>query len=533
MISVVDIFVICTYLSIMLVIGYLSGRNNKSQEDYFLGSRSMPWIPVGLSVAATMISANGFIGGPGWAYNDGMYPVMVNIAVPFAIFISLWITTPVIYKLKVTSVYEYMEVRLGTKSRNLAIIQFFINSLIQVSSMVFIPALIIQTLTGWSLYTVVPIIVIISILYTLMGGIKAVIWTDTIQMVVVIGGVILVIVTALNGIDANIFDTLGMIKASGKLNTLDFSTNITLTNTFWATLIGGSIMWIRYFCFDQAQVQRILTSKSLKEAKNSLVVSSIIMNMVYYLMLFIGVILFVFYGGRVFDTSNEIMITFIINELPIGIIGLIIAGVFAAAMSSIDSLLNSMTTVFTKDIYEYYFKKDDKETSLKLSMIITVFIGLLIIAFVILGFGGTAKSILDVVGNYISYFAGPATGAFILAMFTYKSHDNGVASGFIIGLVGGYIIAKIFNTSWLWNPAIGSVITIISGYLLSIIIKSKQDLEKVKRYTAMGMRQEIMKDGKTTENGVSTLPFAFGKHEIIALSFFIFQYVILFVIQYS
>ena len=239
--SVIDVAVVVGYLALMLVIGYFSGKDNESQEDYFLAKRSMPWIPIALSVAATMISANGFIGGPGWAYTDGMYPVMVNITVPLAIFFALWITTPVIYNLKVTSVYQYMELRMGPKTRMLAIMQFFVNSLIQVSSMVYIPVLIVNTITGWPMYILVPIVVIISVVYTLMGGIKAVIWTDTIQMLVVIGGVILVVFTAINGTELGFFETLAEAKATGKLNTLDFSTDVTLTNTFWAMIIPGAI----------------------------------------------------------------------------------------------------------------------------------------------------------------------------------------------------------------------------------------------------------------------------------------------------
>ncbi|MCI6348763.1 MAG: sodium/solute symporter [Negativibacillus massiliensis] len=529
---VIDVAVVVGYLALMLVIGYFSGKDNESQEDYFLAKRSMPWIPIALSVAATMISANGFIGGPGWAYTDGMYPVMVNITVPLAIFFALWITTPVIYNLKVTSVYQYMELRMGPKTRMLAILQFFVNSLIQVSSMVYIPVLIVNTITGWPMYILVPIVVIISVVYTLMGGIKAVIWTDTIQMLVVIGGVILVVFTAINGTELGFFETLAEAKATGKLNTLDFSTDVTLTNTFWATLLGGTFMWVRYFCFDQAQVQRILTAKSLKQTKNSFVVSAFIMNLVYYFMLFVGVLLFIFYGGKEFATSNEIMITFILEELPIGIIGLIIAGIFAAAMSSVDSLLNSMSAVFTKDIYEYYFAKDRKESSLKVSKNITLVIGVIITVVIFVGFNGSAKSILDTVGNYISYFAGPAAGAFILAMFTTKAHDDGVAGGFVLGLVCGYGIAKIFHTSWLWNPLIGGIITIIAGYLLSLVLKSKQKTEEIEQYTAAGMRKKLIAEGVDQKEGKEVLPFTIGKQEIIVLSFFIMQYVVLAAIQY-
>lgn len=175
MVSAIDITIVIVYLLIMLGVGYLSGKNNKTQDDYFLAGHSMPWIPVALSVAATMISANGFIGGPGWAYTSGMAPVMVNITVPLAVCFALSITTPVFYRMKVTSVYEYMGKRMGKYTRALTILQFFINSIIQISSMIYIPVLIFQKITGISFYVLVPFVVITALLYTLMGGIKAVI----------------------------------------------------------------------------------------------------------------------------------------------------------------------------------------------------------------------------------------------------------------------------------------------------------------------------------------------------------------------
>ncbi len=533
MVSVVDCGIIAGYLVLMLVVGYFSGKENKTQSDYFLAGRSMPWVPIALSVAATMISANGFIGGPGWAYTSGMYPVMVNIAVPFAVFIALSITTPVIYRMNVTSVYEYMGKRLGKYSKALSIIQFFINSIIQISSMVYIPVLILKMITGWSFYILVPLVVVTALAYTLMGGIKAVIWTDSIQMIVVVGAVFLVIYTAIRGSGLGFMDTVSMAQKAGKLNALNFSTDITAENTFWATLIGGSMMWIRYFCFDQAQVQRVLTSKSLKSAKNSFVVSAFVMNIVYYIMLFVGVILFVYYKGRTFETSNEIMISFILNEMPVGAVGLIIAGVFAAAMSSVDSLLNSMTAVFTKDVYEpFVCTKKKEEASLKVTMIITLVIGMIMMLVIFIGFNGTVKSILDVVGNYISYFAGPAAGIFLLAMFTYTANDLGTAAGFLAGLFGGYAVAVKCQVSWLWNPAIGATITVVCGYVFSMISKRKNQEEKAAEYTAMGIRKRLLEDGKHREDGISVLPFSVGRHEAAVLLFFVLQYVVLYFIQY-
>lgn len=525
MVSAIDITIVVVYLLIMLGVGYLSGKNNKTQDDYFLAGHSMPWIPVALSVAATMISANGFIGGPGWAYTSGMAPVMVNITVPLAVCFALSITTPVFYRMKVTSVYEYMGKRMGKYTRALTILQFFINSIIQISSMIYIPVLIFQKITGISFYVLVPFVVITALLYTLMGGIKAVIWTDSIQMVVVIGSVILIMYMAVKGCGLSLLDTLSVAKESGRLNTLDFSLDITKENTFWASLIGGSVMWIRYFCFDQSQVQRVLTSKSLKSAKNSFVVSVFVMNIVYYVMLLLGAILFVFYGGKEFATSNEIMITFIIEQMPIGIIGIIIAGIFAVAMSSIDSLLNSMTAVFTKDIYEPCVKK---EASLKVTMIITGCIGVIMTIVIFVAFNGSVKSILDLVGSYISYFAGPAAGAFILAMFTKKANDKGTAVGVIIGFVLGWIIAIKFQVNWLWNPIIGAIITIAFGYILSLLWNQNSNEEQAEKYTALGIRQQVL----ANESDKGDVPFSFGCCERIVLVFFIMQYVFLYCVQH-
>ena len=534
MLSTVDTVIIIVYLIGMLGVGYWVGKDNKNEGDFLLAGRSMPWIPIALSVSATMISANSFIGAPGWAYTAGMAPFMVNITVPFAVFVSLYATTPVFYQLKVTSVYQYMELRLGGLTRSLTVAQFFINSLIQVSSMVFIPSLILQTLTGWPLKFIVPIIVIFTIVYTIMGGIKAVIWTDAIQMVVLWGSMILVVVFALRHLDMGLFETLGAAKAAGKFETIDFAFSISKTNAFWASLIGGSVMWVRYFCFDQVQMQRIFTAKSMRGIKRSFLTSAFLMNIMYFIMLAIGLILFAYFGGKEFATSNEIMISYILERLPVGVVGIAIAGTLAAAMSSVDSLLNSLTTVFIKDIYEKHFKKSEGETSLKLTMSIAAVFGVIIILFVYIGFGNSVKSVLDLVGKYISYFSGPACGSFLLAMFTMKANDKGVATGFVLGFFSGLWIALTFKTSWLWNPAIGCFITVVIGYIASMIFaKNSEPNKNYREYTAKGMREKMIEDKQLNEDGASILPFQMDKYAIITLAFFFIQYIIIAIIQFS
>ncbi len=525
--SKIDLVIVVVYMLGMIGIGYWLGKDNESQEDYFLAGRSMPWLPVGLSVAATMISANGFVGGPGWAYASGLGPFMVNITVPLAIVVALYTTIPVFYNLKLTSVYEYAEKRLGVISRTLTVAGFLINSLIQVSSMVYIPALIINKFTNFDIEISVILIVIVAIIYTLLGGIKAVIWTDAVQMIILWGGLIFALCFILKSTGLSFGETYEIALKAGKLQTIDFTLNLTSTNGFWASLIGGFIMWVRYFGLDQGQVQRILTSKSYKGVKNSFVVSAIIMNLLYFLFMILGVLLFVYYKGKAFPSSNDIMIDFIANELPVGLVGLLISGIFAAAMSSIDSLLNSMTTVYTKDIHERFFGSNQSVTSLRNTMMISAVFGLLVILFALVGFSGTLKSVLDVIGKYISYLSGPMCGAFFLAMFTKKANDKGVSTGIIIGMILTFLITSKLGNSWIWNPFIGFALTTVIGYIGSLFFKSDKEMEEVEIYTLSGQRKIMLERNDAEEEGVSKLPLELDKYSYILLGFFMLQYVVL------
>ena len=529
--SLIDFSIIIIYMLIMLFMGYFLGKGNKNQDDYFLAGRSMPWIPVALSVAATMISANSFIGAPGWAYLSGISPFMVNITVPLAIMMALYTTIPIFYNLKLTSVYEYSEKRLGPISRTVTVLGFLLNSLIQVSSMVYIPALIVSKFTNFDIKSSVVIIVVVAIIYTLLGGIKGVIWTDTIQMLLLWGGLFFAFFYILKATNLTIGETYNVAFESGKLHAIDFTFNLNSTNGFWASLMGGFVMWFRYFALDQVQVQRLLTSKSYKGIKNSFVFSAVIMNLLYFLFLILGVMLFIYYDGAEFSSANDIMIDFIGNKLPVGVVGLLLSGVFAAAMSSIDSLLNSMSTVYTKDIHERFISKGSKESSLKNTMIISGIFGILIIGFTIIGFSGTLKSVLDTIGSYISYISGPMCGGFLLALLTTKANDKGVSLGIILGMIFTYLINNLFVYSWIWNPLIGLLLTFLIGFLCSFLFKETKSKDEIYRYTILGQRKEIIEKGEITEEGVNKLPLSLDRYSYILIIFFILQYLILYLLK--
>jgi len=527
MISAIDTALIVVYILGVLVLGWYVGKSNKSADDYYLAGRSMGWWPIAISVAASMISANGFIGGPGWAYTSGIKPFMVNIGVPLAITFVMITSVPLFYNLKVTTVYEYVELRFGPKTRVISVVAFLANSIIQVSSMVFIPALFLQTLTGWDIALLIPIVVSTSVVYTLIGGIKADIWTDVIQFFVMWFALFLIIAIMLNGIGLGFFDSLKLAGQTGKLNAIDFSLDLKNTNAFWATLIGGTFMWVRYFGFDQVQIQRILTSKSIRGIKQSFFTSAVLMNTMYFIFMIVGVLLYVFYKGRAFANENGILIDFITNFLPVGAIGIVIAGLFAAAMSSIDSLLNSMSAVFVKDIYERFFAKDAAETTLKQSITISAIWALVIMFFTFIGFIGSTRSVLAVVGSYIAYISGPMCGVFFLALFTEKANDTGVATGIAVGFGLTLFIGIGSGISWIWMPAIGLVLTFSAGMLFSMLFPSPKTCEEIRPYTVLGQRRQIIASGKTREGDASLLPLEIDRYVLGTFSFFVFQYVFL------
>ena len=528
--SNIDAIIIVAYILLMIGIGYFVGRGNETQEDYFLAGRSMSWFPIALSVAATMISCNAFIGGPGWGYESGLLPFMQNISVPFSIFISLTIFVPFLYSIKLTSIYEYIELRLGKRTRLISVVAFLVNSLIQVSSMVFIPALVLNRFTGVDITIIIVAVVVISIIYTLLGGIKAVIITDAIQMIVIWGGVVGGIIYTFVVNDISFFETIKSAQEIGKLNALDFSieTSIINENGFFAATIGGAVMWLRYFAFDQSQIQRLNTAKSIKDLKKSFVISGILMNLLFFIFVLLGALLFVVFKGVPFGNTNDVMITFIQN-LPVGLIGILLAGLFAAAMSSVDSILNSMSTVFIKDIYEPHFS-NGKEADLKLSMFISALWGVLIIFVTIIAFSGTTSSILAVIGQYISYITGPSCAIFLLAMLTDKANDKGVSIGAIISFLIMIFVVRHFEITWMWNSIIGVVITFVLGYLFSILSKDKSTSENLK-YTVKHHRQTLINENRVMEDGVNVLPFKIGIYEVILLGFFILQFGILFIIS--
>ena len=476
------------------------------------------------SIAVSTISANGFVGGPGWCYTSGMIAVMNQFMIPIVLVVACNYVVPFMYNLKVTSCYEYIEKRFGTKTHLLSTIGYLAAAAALLSGFVYIPSLFVQKVTGWSLVVIVPIIVVVVILYTMAGGLKAVVWTDAVQIVVLWGGLFGVIWFGLSMQGLTFADVFNNARESGMLNALDFSADLGLENGFWVAVFGGAAMWLQYFAADQTQLQRMIAAKSIRSVKTSIVTGGIMTNVLYFLFMIVGLILISFYGGRTFESSNDVMIIYILEEIPAGLLGLIIAAVFAAAMSSIDSVLNSMTTVFIKDIYEKHISKDGREASVKLSTAFTGLFGVITIIIVLLGFSGTTSSVLATVGSYAGYVAGSLLSVFLLAMFTEKANDLGTAIGFIAGLAVTCAVS-FTSVNWLWYYLVGAVVSYVVGYVASCFVGKNK--EGVHELTIRGQREAMIAKGTTEEGGVSLLPGKMDKYAWILIGFFVIQVIVL------
>ena len=525
----IDILIFAAYLVGILVLGMVVGKDNSSGEEYFSGGRSMPWYAIGLSVGLTMISANTFIGGPGWGYFDGIMGAMVNITVPLAIFFITYTILPIVYHHRVVTVYEYVYKRFGTKTRMLNVVAWLIQSLIFVGGFVYTPALVVEAITGVSMKIWVPLIVLLAVIYTVAGGIKAVIWTDMIQGIILFIGLILSVGVATGSLGMPLGEAMNTARDAGLLKSFDFSFNGSEL-TVWCAFIAGFCMWAGYFGFDQGQVQRYVTAKNVKKIKKTGILSSAGMQLIYWLCFFLGTILYVFYQSNPhsldFANTNNVMIDYLINYCPNGLLGILLAATFAAAMSSIDSVLNSMSAVFVRDIYEPYITKKPGSTPLSKSMIFSAAASVIVVLFVYLYLGDNTASILAVIGEFTAPTASTLTGILLISLFMPSVNDKGCFWGSILAIVTSLVIGHFTpDLYYLWSYAYGTGLCMLFSWILSRVWRDDAATEKTYPYTLKGSLAYLK--GKTDETGCSMEPLKVDKYGYIILGILVVQIVIL------
>ena len=529
-IDIIDVAIIVVYFCVLVYIGKRAGGKSTTQDDYFTGGRSLTWFPIGISIIATWTSAAAFISAPGWVYQDGLRAFIIVINIPLVMLICSGIFIPFVYNLKIISVYEYLESRFGGIARTFVAIGFLFTSTMLIGVMVLVPSLVLNALTGLSNLVISSTILVFAVIYTVMGGIKAVIWTDVSQMAILWLGGVVIFGIAIAGTDTGFVNGLDIVREAGKLDSLDFSWGLAINNGVWVSILGYGILHMQYWSADQSQVQRIFTARSMKDVKYSFWFSGVLLNTQFFIFMTLGLILYIFYEGKAFSDPNTIMVDFIIDHVPVGVFGIIVSAIFAASMAAIDSLLNSMTTVYVKDIHERWVLKNRGDTaSMFVSRLITLAFGVFTAIFVYFMGDDSKSPLVALMGEYTSYLTGAIFGVIVMAMFSKRTNEIGICLGFIAGIfVVGYMDYQ-YEFDWGWKSPLGLIVTCIVAYVVSSL--TGWEKKAIAEFTYAGQRKQLIAEGRIKEDGVYILPGKFEKRSYILLVFFLFQFAFLYYIS--
>jgi len=557
-----DWLVMLGTLGAIVLYGVYHTRNIKSVESYLMGDRDLRWWTIGLSVMATQASAITFLSTPGQAFEDGMRFAQFYFGLPLAMVFLCIFVLPIYYRLKIYTAYEYLEGRFDLRTRTLTAILFLVQRGLAAGITIYAPAIILSTLLEWRLNWTILGIGIVVIFYTVMGGTKAVSVTQKQQMIIILSGMFIAALILLNQLPEGVgfIDAVDVAGKLGKLNVVDFSFDMSNRYTFWSGMLGGFFLFLSYFGTDQSQVQRYLSGRSLSESRLGLLFNGIIKVPMQFLVLFVGILVFIFFLFvkapihfnsanlaivkenpitasqldslestydelftqreaavnnmiSAFDTKDEatinasaerlevlqtadadireevrtlidvasngaaktkdtdyVFITFVINYLPIGMVGLLLAVIFSAAMSSTSSELNALATTTVIDIYKRSLVKDKEDHHyLNASKGFTILWGALALIFAL--YADLFENLIQAVNMIGSLVYGSILGIFMVAFFQKRIGGKAVFLAAVFAEIAVIVIfyldqIEVVNVAYLWLNPIGCGLVMIMAELI-------------------------------------------------------------------
>ena len=551
--SNIDLFILSfTLLSISLYSTY-KNYSNKNLKSYILGNKSANWRTIGLSVMATQASAITFLSTPGQGYVEGMSFIQNYLGLPIALIIVSLIFVPIYYKSNVYTAYEYLERRFDYKVRLLTSLFFLMQRGLQAGITIYAPSIILTTILGWDLTITVILVGSLIILYTVVGGSRAVSLTHKHQMTIIFIGLIVLFTFLLNFIlkDISFYNSLQLMGLFDKNNAINLSFDFSEKYTIWSGLFGGFFLSLSYFGTDQSQVSRYINGKNIKESQMGLIFNAFMKIPLQFFILFIGLLLFVFYSlnqpplnfnksllsyqksidnslienyekentlifekkkellnsyfnnskdeklnKQIIELNNDldinrknfesevlangyimkkpesdfIFLTFILDYLPIGLIGFLIAVIFSAAMSSTSAEISALSAITTIDIYKRFFKSG---VFTKNDVIISKFFNFIwgVIAILFSLFFVQKENLIESINIVASLLYGNVLGIFLVAFFNKKIKSNNVFIGAILSQT--IVLIIYFNQGdsigYLWFNFIGTLLTCSISYFLYIL----------------------------------------------------------------
>ncbi len=438
----IDWSILAIYLCVNLLVGFRQSRSVTTSSEFFLGNRSSPWWALGVSVMATYVSALSFLGGPAWAYNDGLAALAIHLNYPIVVFICIVFFIPVFYKSNSISIYEYLEKRFGLGSRLLMSGLFMATMVLGASSILTATSIAVSLITGLSEQICIVILTIFVVSYTMLGGMNAVIWTDVIQGIVLVIGAAIVLGLLLSGSD-QMSNTLSYLNQNNKLTPINLDFNFSEVTTIWAGVIAMSMYHTTVYGTNQFMMQRAMAAKTIGDAKKAYLLMGYSAFFLYFLFFFIGILLFAHFEGRPFDQQNSIVLIYIQQLALPGLMGLVIAAILSASLSSTSSALNSLSTVLIIDFYKKFFVISAADSHyLRASRIFTIVWGIVLIPFAF-SFQGESGSILEVLSRVSSYLVGAKLSIFLLAFFSKNILEKDIFFGVFASFIALVAIAPL------------------------------------------------------------------------------------------
>jgi len=472
-----DILSLAIYFVGLFFISYFFSKRKETTDEYFKGGKRVPWYASGISIVATKLSAVSFVSLPAKAFTSNWTYLLVpagNIAIAW--FVVRYVI-PFFCRLDVTSAYEYLEKRFNVWVRTIASLNFLIFELVKIGVLFIVPAVVLNVTVGVNMFYSIALIGITTTIYTLIGGIEGVIWTEAAQVIVMIGGTIAAIVVISLRLDYSM-PLLGSLINDGKLKTVDLTWDFS-RSTLWVLIlywIGG----LKNYISNQTIIQRYLTTRNEKQAAKGIWFANLLNIPIIWLFLLLGTALYLYYGQNpqkanpLMDQPDALLPWFIMLELPAGVAGLLIAGIFAASMSSLESSLNSMSTVMVADFYKRYTKNPDDLRAVRLGKLFVIILGLTgTIAGLILA-TQPIQSLYDKFFELIGLFGGGLGGLFLLGMMTEKANAKGTLIGFALSAVFQYYINNYTSLSFFTYLFMGMMSCFLFGYVFSLIFPTNQ-----------------------------------------------------------
>jgi SSS family transporter len=457
-----DYIIIIIFLAGSAGFGIWQGRKNKSSADYFVAGRSLPWVIAMFSIVATETSVLTFISVPGLAYRGDWQFLQLALGYIAGRFLVSIFLLPIYFKTGITSIYEVLGDKFGTKIQKLASAIFMITRVLADGIRFLAVAVIVQLITGWSLSTSILIIGFITLIYTYSGGIRSIVWIDSFQFFLYLSGGIISIIFVLINTDLSIINIINQLESQNKFQIFNLNWNL-FTNpfAFLSAFIGGTLLSFASHGADYMMVQRVLGTKNLSSARKAMVGSGIFVFIQFCVFLFAGSLIFYYFGGMEMENDREFP-TFIAQYLPTGLKGLLLAGVLSSAMSTLSSSINALASSTINDWVK-------KTRSLKLSRLVSIFWAAILIGIALI-FDEGDEAIVIIGLQIASFTYGGLLSLFILSKMKREFRPISIATGLVFSILS-VLVLKYFGLAWTWYIAFAVVVNICITYILDNIIK--------------------------------------------------------------